>query len=335
MPLATHAFIDLQVNGFAGIDFNDPTITATQYQQAIPAIWACGVTRFFPTIVTGSSTTMRTCLAVAAQFGASAPGIHLEGPWISPEDGPRGAHPREHVRPIDRNEFLTFQENALGRIKLVTLAPELPGAIGFIEWLRSQGIVVSLGHTAATAQQIADAVGAGARLSTHLGNGCADMLHRHQNPIWPQLAHDSLTASFIADGIHLPPASIKAMIRAKGVSRSILVTDASSPAGCTPGDGSLYTFGDAKIELTSSGRVQLAGTARLAGSALRMNDAVANVVRDAGVSWDEAFRMAGERPAALLGMSFPNDRVIAEIVGGRLEIQETILEGKTVWRKTS
>ena len=175
----------------------------------------------------------------------------------------------------------------------------------------NQGVVVALGHTAASARAIDDAVRAGARLSTHLGNGCAGMLDRHDNPIWPQLAADSLRTSFIADGHHLPPAALKAMIRAKGVRQSLLVTDATAPACCPPGR---FQFGGMDVELTPAGRVQLAGTSRMAGSALRMDDAVSNAVRDAGISWADALAMAGEQPAAAMGMSFPRDRVQAEIV---------------------
>jgi N-acetylglucosamine-6-phosphate deacetylase len=331
--LASHAFFDLQVNGFSGIDFNDPAITAAQYQPAIQKMWTTGVSRCLPTIITASQEVMCLCLKTAAQaaelprIGPSIAGIHLEGPWISPHDGPRGAHPRSHVRPPDQDAFLRLEESAQGMIRMVTLAPELDGAAGFIAWLVEKGVAVSIGHSAASAQQIRDAISAGARFSTHLGNGCADTMHRHHNPLWEQLAADDLTASFIVDGHHLPAAVVKSMLRVKG-ERAILVTDATAPACCPPGR---YKFGGADVELTQENRVQLAGTTRLAGSALRMDDAVALTVEWAGVPMDTALAMAGTRPAAAMGMSFPEDRVILD----GFKVVETIRGGETVWKSTS
>ena len=145
----------------------------------------------------------------------------------------------------------------------MTLAPEVPGALGLIEQLASAGVKVAIGHTAASPDQIADAIAAGATLSTHLGNGCASMLPRHPNVIWEQLAADGLFASLIADGHHLPAATVKAMVRAKGVERTILVTDAIAAAGCAPGR---YRIGAVECELGPDGRVSLPGTPFLAGS---------------------------------------------------------------------
>ena len=161
--------------------------------------------------------------------------FHVEGPYISPEDGPRGAHPARWVRPPDLEEFHRFQEAARGNIRLVTLSPEWPDATRFIEALTREGVVASIGHTRATSDEIAAAVSAGATLSTHIGNGAHATLPRHPNYIWDQLAEDRLAASFIVDGIHLAPAFLKVALRAKGLERAILVTDAVMPAGCAPG----------------------------------------------------------------------------------------------------
>jgi N-acetylglucosamine-6-phosphate deacetylase len=350
-PRAAQAFCDLQVNGFAGVDFNSPDLSADSYALAVEALWRTGVTRFLPTIITASHTDMCRCVQTAAQAaqaphtGASIAGIHVEGPWISPEDGPRGAHSRAHVRPPDRDEFARLQQAAGGRIRLVTLAPEWPEAPAIVAWLVQQGIHVAIGHTAATGQQIADAVRAGARMSTHLGNGCAEMLHRHHNPIWEQLACDELGMSLIVDGHHLPPTVVKSMIRAKKRGGAFLVTDASAPAGCTPG---LYQLGEAQVELTEVsgpggvGRVQLRaslGDARLAGSALTMDRAVANTVRftkgTSDVSWRDALSMAGPIPAAAVGLSFPNDTVVVQTDDGGLTIHSVFREGELLWQNTS
>ena len=295
--------LDLQVNGFAGVDFNAPGVGVEDYRRAARRLWATGVTRFLPTIITGGEQRIGACLRAAAEaaaeaeIGPSVVGIHLEGPYICAEEGPRGAHPREFVRPPDREEFRRFQEAAAGAIRLVTLAPELPGALDFIEWLVGQGIVVSIGHTAASEAAIRDAVRAGATLSTHLGNGAHKMIQRYRNYIWEQLAADELYASFIVDGHHLPPAVVKTFVRAKGVERSVLVTDAVAPAACEPGH---YQVGEVSIELTPAGRVQLRGTDRLAGSALELHHGVANTVRFAGVSLVEALRLASTNPAAVV-----------------------------------
>jgi len=240
-PYLAPGFIDLQVNGFAGVDYNDPALGPEDLARSIRALLSTGVTRLLPTVITGSPEDMRGALRRLAEArerlpeGAAIEGFHLEGPHISPEDGPRGAHPERWVRPPDVDEFHRMQEAARGLIRLVTLAPEWPEAPRFIEAVVKQGVVAAIGHTSATAEQIAAAVEAGASLSTHLGNGAHYVLPRHPNYIWDQLAEDRLTAGFIVDGIHLPAAFLKVALRAKGVERSVLVTDATSPAGCSPG----------------------------------------------------------------------------------------------------
>jgi N-acetylglucosamine-6-phosphate deacetylase len=222
--------------------------------------------------------------------------FHLEGPYISPEDGTRGAHPERWVRPPDLDEFHRFQDAARGNIRLVTLSPEWPGAPRFIEALVGEGVVVSIGHTRATSGEIAAAVSAGATLSTHIGNGAHPILPRHPNYIWEQLAEDRLAASFIVDGIHLAPSFLKVALRAKGLERAVLVTDAVMPAGCAPGE---YKLGEVDVELHSDGSVRLLGGTRLAGSALRMDRALQNVISIAGLSLREAITLATRNPARI------------------------------------
>ena len=292
--------VDLQVNGFAGVDYCSPDTTLESIAGSIRSLRSTGVTRFFPTIITGGSEAMCGALRNLARArreleeGASMAGIHVEGPFISPDDGPRGAHPRRHVRPPDRDEFQRMQEAAEGGIRLFTLAPEMPGAPALIEFLAGQGVLVCLGHTGATSGQIREAILAGAAMSTHLGNGCHGVLPRHPNYIWDQMAADELYASLIVDGIHLPPAFVKVAVRAKGLDRAILVTDATSPANCPPGR---YRLGDVEVELTPENRVQVVGTRTLAGSALRMDRGVENLMRFAGLSLAQALRLATVNPA--------------------------------------
>jgi len=299
--LTSPGFVDIQVNGFAGVDFNDPATTADDLHRAIGVMRSHGVTRFLPTLITSSAERFDRCAGVvlAARSEAIA-GIHMEGPYISPDDGPRGAHPREFTASASIDDFRRRQDAAQGRIRLVTLAPEVPGAIALIEHLRGSGVRVGIGHTAASAEVIRDAVKAGATLSTHLGNGSAQMIPRHPNFIWEQLAADELTASLIVDGHHLPPATVKTMIRAKGVRRTILVTDAMAAAGQPPGE---YQLGGLKVRLDETGRVAAPGATNLAGSALALDRAVANTVRFAGVPIEDALAMASANPAAYLGIT--------------------------------
>jgi len=302
-------FVDLQVNGFAGVDFSDPAITSERVLHAVGAIEKTGVTRFLPTLVTSSLEAFRACARTLVRVSHPAiAGLHMEGPYISPDDGPRGAHSREHVRYADVDDFRRRQDAAEGRIRLVTLAPEVPGALRVIEHLVASGVKVAIGHTAGVGPQIQDAVRAGATLSTHLGNGCAQMLPRHPNVIWEQLAEDRLRASFIVDGHHLPPATVKAMIRAKTPARTILVTDAIAAAGMPPG---VYTLGKQRVELSATGRVAVPGAPNLAGSALLMNVAVGNAVRFTGLPLREVVPMASKQPAEYLGIR-PAGTVLAE-----------------------
>lgn len=306
LPWIAPGFVDLQVNGFAGVDFNRAATPVEEIARALDALFAAGVTRLLPTVITAAPEEMEAALrnlARAAQSlpsGAAMAGFHVEGPHISPEDGPRGAHPLRWVRPPAFDEFRRWQNSTGGRVRMVTVAPEWPEAARYIERIVAEGVVAAIGHTAATGAQIHDAVSAGATFSTHLGNGAHRMLPRHPNYIWEQLAEDRLAAGFIADGIHLDAAFLKAAARAKGVPRSVLTTDATSAAGAPPGR---YTLAGQPIELTSGGRVVLAGTEALAGSALTMDRGLGNMVRLAGVTLSEAIRMATVNPARVAAIA--------------------------------
>ena len=302
----TPGWIDVQVNGFAGVDYNSGSTSHEEIARSIEILFSTGVTRFYPTVITGGPDEMLSALDNLARAkerlagGEAMDGFHVEGPHISPDDGPRGAHPKQWVRPPDVEEFHRWQEAARGCIRLVTLAPEWPQAPRYIEALTAAGIVISIGHTNATGAQIADAVSAGASMSTHLGNGAHQVLHRHPNYIWEQLAEDRLSASFIVDGIHLPASFLKTALRAKQLQRSVLVTDASSPAGAKPGR---YSLGEQLVDLTPDNRVVLAGQDRLAGSALRMDHGVQNLMKLAGLPLSDAVTMATTNPARAGGVA--------------------------------
>lgn len=350
-PLSSDVFIspgwiDLQVNGFAGVDYNSASSSSEQIAHSIRKMFQTGVTRFFPTVITGSPADMSAALANLAKIkegiaeGPAMEAFHLEGPYISPEDGPRGAHPLRWARPPDLEEFRRFQDAARGNIRLVTLSPEWPEAARFIEAIVRQGVVASIGHTKATAEQISDAASAGATLSTHLGNGAHPVLPR-RNYIWDQLADDRLAASFIVDGIHLSPSFLNVALRAKGLERSILVTDAVMPAGCAPGQ---YRLGEVDVELHADGSVRLLGGTRLAGSALQMHRAIATVMREAGLSLRDAVTLATRNPARIgrvpsrqRGLA-PGER--ADLVRfrydentGEIRVLETYLNGEKVFAR--
>lgn len=290
---------DLQVNGFGGVDFNGPALTADDCAAALERMRPTGVTRCLPTLITSSFERFAANARMLARIADPAiAGLHMEGPYISAEEGARGAHPREHVIPASIDDFRRRQDAADGRIVLVTLAPEVPGAIPLIEHLAASGVRAAIGHTAASSRHIGDAIRAGATLATHLGNGCAAVLPRHPNPIWDLLAPDGVFASVIADGHHLPAAVVKVMARAKGPGRTILITDAIAAAGSPPGG---HTIGGVDCVLGADGRVSLPGTPYLAGSSLTLDRAVGNMVRFSGLSFDQVIPMASTIPARYLG----------------------------------
>lgn len=344
-------FIDVQVNGFAGVDYNDPAAPHDEIARSIRTMFTTGVTRFFPTVITGSRERMTGALrnlrdAKDELDRAGLPeahaieAFHVEGPHLSPETGPRGAHPAEHIRPPDIEEFKQWQEAADGNVRLVTVSPEWDQTPHYIRELVRSGVVASIGHTKANADQIRAAVEAGATMSTHLGNAAHPTLPKTQNYIWDQLAEDRLTASFILDGIHIPGVFFRAAVRAKGIEKSVLVTDAVMPAMCTPGP---YQLGQVEVELRTDGSVRLRGGDRLAGSALRMDHAIGNSVRLAGISLSAALAMVTLHPARVArivgrqrGLT-PGDK--ADLVrfewndaAHSLKVVETVVAGTTVYK---
>jgi N-acetylglucosamine-6-phosphate deacetylase len=309
MRIEQPGFFDVQVNGFAGVDFNDPDAADGDILRAAEKIRATGVTVFLPALITSSLERFSVCakkmLRLKPPGGA---GFHMEGPYISAEDGPRGAHSRQYVCNASIEDFSRRQDAAGGKILLVTVAPEIPGAIKLIEHLVHSGVSVAIGHTAADTEQISDAVQAGATLSTHLGNGCHLQMPRHPNLIWDQLADDRLFASLIVDAHHLPPATVKAMIRAKGAERVILTTDAMAAAGCGPGN---FQLNGEPVTVSADGRVSHTGKPWLAGSSLTMDHAVANAVKFTGLPLETVWEMASNRPAEFFGMK-PAGRVVGD-----------------------
>ena len=296
-------FLDPQVNGFAGVDFNSPRLSHEGLRRAALSLASTGITHFLPTLITSSDEKMLRQLRIIGDALRNDPllrhmclGIHLEGPYISPEEGPRGVHLREFIRLPQWKELERFQEACGGRIKCLTLAPEVKGAIPFIKKAAAHGMVIGIGHTDASEEVLDAAVQAGARLSCHLGNASSKPPFHHQDPIQKQLAMDQLMASIITDGIHLPPDVVNHYIQAKGVDRIILTTDSMAGAGAPPGR---YTLGDLEVEVGPDRAARLAGTSRLAGSTLTMDRAITNVIRFAGIDLNSAIHMAAKNAQKL------------------------------------
>lgn len=327
-PYVSPGFVDLQINGFNGIDFSDPNLSAGRAIEILPAIWATGVTQILPTLITNTTERLERNFRVLEEarrldprFAATAPCYHLEGPYLSPGES-RGTHDPALMRTPDWNEFTRLNRAAGGRIAIVTLAPELPGACDFIRRAREAGMIVAVGHTDGTPEDIHRAIEAGARMSTHLGNGCAQRMDRHRNPLWAQIASDQLDASLICDGFHLPPDLVRTIYKAKGIGRSILVTDAVHVAGLAPGR---YSLVGVPIELLPSGQVVTADRHSMAGSALSMNRAVVVFKQFAGVSLAEALVAASLNPARLV----PRTNACTRIAPGQPANLTLFREGET------
>ncbi len=299
-------FIDLQVNGFNGCDLNGDALDPDTVIELVKRLSATGVTTFLPTLISAPEEKLiRALRAIAEARCANAlakhaiPFIHVEGPFISPEDGARGAHSRDAIRPPSLAEFERWQSACDGLVGMVTLSPHWPNALEFISALANKDILISLGHTHATSEHIHAAAEVGATLCTHLGNGIAGMIPRHPNPIWAQLADDRLTATFISDGHHLPSDTLKSMLRAKTIEHSIFISDVTALAGMPPGTYSSAIGGE--VELRADGRLTMASTEMLAGAALPLSDGIAKAASSGVCTLAEAVRMSTRNPGRLLG----------------------------------
>ena len=342
-------FFDVQVNGAGGINFSSGDLTVDRVLQACDWPYRTGTALFCPTVTTSPAeqaitalrTLARTCEQSAAA-NASFVGFHVEGPYIASEDGPRGAHPLEHTRDPDWDEFCRYQDSAEGRIRILTLAPEREGSLAFIEKAAAAGIIVALGHTGASRERIREAVAAGARMSTHLGNGAHAEIPRHDNYIWEQLAADELWAGIIPDGHHLPPPVLKSFYRSKQKERICLVSDVSSIAGLPPG---VYgrSYGTDEVEIHENGKISLAGTPYLAGASLFLDYGIPNTVAYTDATLADAVDMASVNPARLLGVDDRLGRVTPGMEAsltlfrrtggqGALSIVATVARGDVVYK---
>lgn len=337
--------IDNQINGYANVDFSGDHLSADSVIDASKAIFRDGVTSFLPTLITGSNENLiknfrilNDALSQDKMLAGSVPGFHLEGPYISPDEGYRGCHPVQYIRKPSWDEFINYQKAAGGKIILVTLAPELEGANEFIRLCKLNGIVVAMGHTNSTAEETNRAVQSGVSLSTHLGNGCANYIHRHNNPIWPQLANEELITTIIADGLHLLPEELKVFYKVKGPGRLILTSDVIYLAGMAPGK---YIFLESEVELTPEGMLRNTALNCLAGASFPLKTGVGNMMKFTGCSLEDAINMASRNVASVYGL---NDRgslsigkradlILFEFDGDELKVRKTFLNGEPVFQE--
>ncbi len=326
--------IDNQVNGFSGISFwheeGKGVIDKTGILLATKALWQSGVTTYLPTLITaGHPSLIRNFTAWArvqhdAAFLGSVAGFHLEGPYISPVAGYRGAHSEKYIRDPDWNEFMELYQVSVNSILTVTVAPEIPGGLEFIKKCREKGIIVALGHHNASAEIINQAVELGARICTHLGNGLANTINRHVNPLWPQLANDKLMISIICDGFHLLPEEITVFYKVKGADKIILTSDVTMFAGMPPG---IYkNEADEDIELAPDGLLHYPAQGVLYGSACPLNTGLGHIMKVTGCQLSEAIQMASTNPARLYGL---NDRGTIE-PGKRADLIVFTMENLTM-----
>lgn len=332
-------WLDIQINGFMGVDFNIPVSTGNLL-HAVDALAAVGVTRFLPTIITNTPEHMEACLQAIARATREHPriaqavaGIHLEGPFLSAQDGARGAHPLDAICPPDLALFERLQDTSGQSIRLLTLSPEYSEAPAFIQEITKRGVRVAIGHTSATPEQIQQTVQAGASLSTHLGNGIQATLPRHPNILWEQLAQDGLFASAIFDGFHLPTSTLKVFHKVKGTQRLIMVSDAVALAGMPPGiyEGQI----GGKVELHTSGKLTMYGSEYLAGSASSLLAGVNTAIHALACTLPEVVTMVSTTPQHYLGLPERADYVVMKpnVGTGQWLIVMTVVDGKIVYQQ--
>ncbi len=337
--------IDNQVNGYMGVSFVDTggELSEEGIHTITSAFWAEGITTYMPTLTTNDHDIFIKNFALLNRVKndestrGSIPGFHLEGPYISPEDGYRGAHPLKHVREPDWDEFMELYDASGGNIMQVTLAPEIDGAMDFISRCRETGIEVGLGHHGGSAEQITEAIDRGALIATHLGNGLANTINRHRNPLWPQLSDDRMFISIICDGFHLLPEQIRVFYRAKGKERIIITSDVSHYGGLAPGYY-LNAIGDT-IQLTSEGAVVYPAQNVLSGSAAPLSQGVGHVMRVTGCDLASAIQMASTNPARFYGLSdrgeikpgMRADLILFKMEDFEMDVIKTIAAGEVVY----
>jgi N-acetylglucosamine-6-phosphate deacetylase len=345
IPFLGPGLIDLQINGINGIDFNIPSLSQEDILNATHYLLSKGITTFLPTVITNSDENILTILRSINQACASNPlvnacvwGIHLEGPFISPKNGAKGAHDEKYIKAPDWALFSKFQKAAGGKIKLITIAPEWEGSESFIKKCRENGVLVSIGHSLANTEQINMAVKAGASLSTHLGNGIPLLLPRHPNLLWDQLAEENLYSCIITDGLHVPDSFIKVVKQIKG-KKTLVISDATCFAGMPPGEYQSHIGGT--VILDNEKRVSLKDSpGLLAGAGKSLLENVETLINHKLCTLSEAWQMASVNVAEMLEKnddSFKekkDDLVIFQLKNEEIKIEKVIKNGRIVFENS-
>jgi N-acetylglucosamine-6-phosphate deacetylase len=297
---------DLQVNGFAGFDFQSDSLSLEDLEQAARALHAHRVSRILCTLITDTVDALchrlahlETLRQRSSLLRSIIAGYHLEGPWLSPEDGYCGAHDPARMTAPSIADADRLIDAAGGSLRLVTLAPERPEADTVTAHLVARGIRVAAGHTNASDMDLDRAISAGLTLCTHLGNAVPPLLPRHDNIVQRLLGRDELTAVFIPDGLHLPPVTLRNFVRAKPRSKVLFTTDCMAAAGAPPGR---YTLGRIALEVGPDRVVREPGKANFSGSALTLDVAVDNIIRLLGWNPEDARAACSTRVASALGL---------------------------------
>jgi N-acetylglucosamine-6-phosphate deacetylase len=299
-------FIDLQVNGCHGVDFNSDDLNSEQLHFACERLQADSVAGILATIITDDCDRMAARVNQLACLRDQDPlakrtiwGVHIEGPFISAEPGYVGAHPKQHVRPAELDAMIRLLDAGQGLVRLVTLAPECDPEMKVTSYLSNRGILVSAGHCNPSLDQLRAAIDAGLLLFTHLGNGCPLSLPRHDNVIQRVLSlADRLMVCFIADGVHIPYMALGNYLRVTGFERAVFVTDSISAAGLGPGR---YPLGGQSVEVDADGATWSADRSHLAGSAITMPAMAARAQAALGLASDEIEQLVAGNPRHLFG----------------------------------
>jgi N-acetylglucosamine-6-phosphate deacetylase len=304
---AGRAYFDLQVNGYAGVDFNQDSLDAESLHRACERIEADGVVGFLATIITDDLKAMCGRLSALAALRDADPlaqrligGFHIEGPFLNEADGYRGAHPRDAIRSADIESMARLLDAARGLTRIVTLAPESDPGLAVTRLLASQGILVSAGHTDASLDQLRQAIDVGLSMFTHVGNGCPMQMHRHDNIIQRALSlADRLWLCFIADGAHIPFATLGNYLKIAHEDRTIIVTDAIAPAGLGPGR---YAFGRWDLVIGDDMVARAPDRSHLVGSGITMKQNAANLRQSLGLSESVVRKLTLENPRIAIGI---------------------------------
>ena len=329
--------IDGQTHGGAGFDYME----AAPEEISRVLQWAAsnGVTGLLPTLATAGHEQLlemiHRMIAVYDQHpdGSAILGLHIEGPYIN--QSKRGAQPAQAIRPPDLDEMKTLIEASRGLIRIVTLAPELPGALELISFLSKEGIVASLGHTEASYEQVIAAVDVGLSRATHLFNGMTGFNHREPGAVGAVLVRDEVYAELILDGVHIHPAAAQVALKAKGPGRIVLVTDSTQAAGL--GDGIYIRPGNRKV-IVEGGTARLE-SGSLAGSVLTLNQAVANAMHFMNLDLPAAISLASKVAAESIGFGQSKGSLLVGkdadviIVNDDLTVETTIVAGRIVYRR--